>query len=177
MRPTCVGAIGSNHWFRLGGNRARVLTVTFPLGLMFGYAQPVAAASDLQQEQQFVATRDVSLQPGPAVPANIDPARVSPVEPAASASSADANPYSEKYWTAFADVDLGTLRIAARTESESGFAKAMALLTTGYYDLAERALLDVSEQSADPNVVVASRVMLASALQYRHKWVQLRDLS
>jgi predicted aspartyl protease len=176
MRRISTGAIGSNHWFRLGGNRARVLTVTFPLGLMLGYAQPAAAASDLQLEQQFVATHVLTLQPGPGVASNIAPAREPAFEPASSPSSAEANTYSEEYWGAFANIDLGTLRASARGESESRFASAMGLLATGYYDLAEHALLEISEQTADPNVAVASQVMLASTLQYQHKWSKLRDL-
>jgi len=144
---------------------------------MSGYAQPAAAASDLQQEQELVATRDVNLQPGPGPAPNIDRVRGIAVEPAAPSSSAEAKPYSEKYWTAFADIDLGTLRTSARTESESRFAVAMGLLATGYFDLAERDLLEIGQQTADPNLAVASQVMLATTLQYRHKWTQLRDLS
>lgn len=176
MRPISIGAIGSNHCVRLGGNHARVLTVAFPLGLILSYAQPAAAATGLQLEQQFVATRDVSLQPGPGVAPNIDPARAPAVEPIVPPSSATAKPYSEAYWTAFGDVDLSTLRTSARSDPESRFANAMGLLATGYYDLAERALLEVSQQTVDPNVAVAAQVLLASTLRYQHKWAQLRDL-
>jgi hypothetical protein len=90
--------------------------------------------------------------------------------------SAVSAPYSEKYWNAFSDADLNTLRTAAGTDPEARFAAAMDLLAGGYYDQAERALIEVSQQVSEINVAVASRIMLASTLRYQHKWSQLRDL-
>ncbi|HEY4733499.1 MAG TPA: aspartyl protease family protein [Gemmatimonadaceae bacterium] len=182
MRQISIGATGSNRCVRLGGNSARVLTVAFPIGLMLGYAQIAAAASDLQSEPQFIATQDVSLQPGPGLPPSVGAARSTGnargtlAEPVPAVPAAGPAPYSEAYWGAFADADLNTLRTAARTDPEARFAGAMALLAGGYFGDAERALLDVSQQVAEINVAVASRIMLASTLRYEHKWSQLRDL-
>jgi len=93
--------------------------------------------------------------------------------PVVSAASA---PYSEKYWNAFSNVDLSTLRTTAGSDPEARFAGAMDLLAGGYFDQAERVLTEVSQQISEINVAVASRIMLASLLRYQHKWTQLRDL-
>jgi len=84
--------------------------------------------------------------------------------------------YSEKYWLAFADIDLNTLRDNAQTDPEARFADAMRLLARGKYDSAERDLRVVSQQLTDMNVAVAAQVMLASTLRYQHRWAELRDL-
>jgi len=84
--------------------------------------------------------------------------------------------YSEKYWLAFADIDLNTLRENAQTGPEARFADAMRLLALGKYDSAERDLRVVSQQLSDMNVAVAAQVMLASTLRYQHRWAELRDL-
>ena len=175
MRPTPVGAIGSSHYVRLTGKRARVLVVASSIGLMFGSAQPAAAASDLQSEPQYITSNEISLQPGPGMPPSVGAARGAMVESAPVVSAAS-TAYSEKYWAAFSDADLNALHTEARTDPETRFAGAMDLLAGGFYDQAERALVEVSKQVSEINVAVASRIMLASILRYQHKWTELRDL-
>lgn len=172
MRQTCIGAMESSCCVRLWGKRARVITVGF---LVFGYAQYAAAASDVQSEPQFATGHEVALQPGPSLPPSVGTARVAAVESAPVVSTTSA-PYSETYWDAFANVDLKTLRTSARTDPQTRFASAIDLLAGGYYDEAERMLFAVSQQVAEINVAVASRIMLASVLRYQHKWSELRDL-
>jgi len=86
------------------------------------------------------------------------------------------NLYSESYWTALADLDVSELRGVARSEMEVGFAQGMTLLTAGEHERAESAFVVLSKQLTDPNVAVASQIMLATTLLYQNKWTMLRDL-
>ncbi|HEV7389341.1 MAG TPA: aspartyl protease family protein [Gemmatimonadaceae bacterium] len=148
--------------------------VAFPLSLMLGYAQPAAAASDLQLDGY--TGHEASFQPGPGVPTSVGAVRGAMIESAPPLPAAP-RMYSEKYWSAFADVDLNTLRDYARSDPEARFAEAMRLLAMGRYESAERDLLAASQQVTDISVAVASQVMLASTLRYQHRWSELRDLS
>ncbi|MEP6550502.1 MAG: aspartyl protease family protein [Gemmatimonadales bacterium] len=85
--------------------------------------------------------------------------------------------FSDSYWTAIAEIDLGALRKAAETTFEIGFAEGLALLTQGALEKAESAFVAAADQLVDFNVAVASRIMLAKTLLYERKWVALRDLS
>src|SRR4051812_2118905 len=113
MKRTCIRAMGSNYCVRPTATRARTFGATFILGLMLGFAQPAAASSDLQLDPQLVQ-HTASLQPGPARLSSVNAARE---EMAASGPPLPPAPpaYSETFWTAFADLDLSTLRGAARS--------------------------------------------------------------
>lgn len=175
MRRTCMRAMGSNYCVRPTATRAHISVGTFTLGLMFGFVQPAAASSDLQLDSQL-AQHAASLQPGPARLPRVSAARDETVDSAPPLPPAPLV-YSETFWTAFADLDLSTLRSAARTDPEARFADAMRVLAAGYYESAVNSLMATSQQTTDVNVAVASQVMLASTLRYQHKWAQLRDLA
>jgi hypothetical protein len=175
MPRTCIRTMGSNYCVRPTATRARKFVATFTLGLMFGFAQPAAASSDLQLDPQL-AQHAASLQPGPARLSSVSAAREEMADPGPVLPLAPLV-YSETFWTAFADLDLSTLRSAARTDPEARFADAMRVLAAGYYESAVSSLIATSQQTTDVNVAVASQVMLASTLRYQHKWAQLRDLA
>ncbi len=171
MRQSHIGACESSYCTRLVVTCARTSALVF--GLMSGYSQPAAAASDLQLDGY--SGREANFQPGPGVPTSVGVTRREMVE---SAPPLPASPhvYSEKYWLAFADIDLNTLRDNARTEPEARFADAMRLLALGKYDSAERDLRVIGQQLTDMSVAVGAQVMLASTLRYQHRWAELRDL-
>ena len=171
MRQSHIGASESNYYTRLVVTCARTSALVF--GLVSGYSQPAAAASDLQLDGY--SGREANYQPGPGVPTSVGVTRRAMAE---SPPPLPAVPhvYSEKYWLAFADIDLNTLRDNAQTDPEARFADAMRLLARGKYDSAERDLRVVSQQLTDMNVAVAAQVMLASTLRYQHRWAELRDL-
>jgi predicted aspartyl protease len=169
MRQTCIGAIGTNVRVRLPLIRARVWAMALSLGLLCADAHSAAASSDLHLTIRFLI--QPSYQPGPRTHSvrDVEADSTLPIPSAATL-------YSETYWTAFADLDLMTLRNAARTAPESRFADAMTLLAAGNFETAETAFIAVSRQLTDLNVAVAAQVMLASTLRYERKWSQLRDL-
>jgi len=175
MRQTFIGANGESVSARLPRFRVRVWAVAFLLWLMCGRAQPAFASNHPLRYTRFI-TRQANFQPGPSAPtpasgggsaAAIEPALPNPSAPTA---------YSETYWTAFAELDLGTLHSAAQSEPEARFAEAMSLLADGSLASAETALIALGQQQTDINVAVAAQVMLASTLRYERKWTALRDL-
>ena len=170
MRQTCIGAIGTNILVRIPRTHAHVWAVALLTGFLCGDAQSVSALEDQQRESRLV-TQETSFQPdASALPISAGPDSALPAPPPTT------NLYSETYWSAFADVDLATLRKAAQNDPEARFAEAMTLLAGGDFERAESAFAAASQQRADVNVAVAAQVMLATTLRYQRKWSQLRDL-
>jgi predicted aspartyl protease len=175
MRQTCIGAIGESVTARLPQFRARAWAVAFLLCLICGRAQLASASSHSLRYTRFT-TRQANFQPGPSAPIPASGgAGAAAIEPALPLPSGPTL-YSEAYWTAFAELDLGTLHSAAQSDPEARFAEAMSLLADGNLASAESALTAVSQQQTDINVAVAAQVMLASTLRYERKWTALRDL-
>ena len=175
MRQTCIGATGKSIPALLPQLRVRVWVVAFLLWLMCGRAQLAAASNYSLRYARFI-TRQANFQPGPSVPAGGGGGGGVGAIDSALAIAAAPNLYSETYWTAFAELDLSTLRNAAQGDPETHFAEAMALLADGELASAETAFAAVSQQQTDINVAVASQIMLASTLRYERKWSALRDL-
>jgi clan AA aspartic protease (TIGR02281 family) len=171
MRQTCIGATGRSISAQLPQFRVHVWTVAFLLWLMCGRAQLAAASNYSLQYARFV-TRQANFQPGPSVAIAGGGDATDSALPIATGP----NLYSETYWTAFAELDLSTLRNAAQSDPEARFAEAMALIVDGELAGAESAFVALSQQQTDLNVAVASQIMLASTLRYERKWSALRDL-
>jgi len=169
MRQTCIGATDSSIYARLPAFRTHAWLVAFLWWLMFGRVQRASATNYSLPYARYI-TRQANFQPGPGMP--IGSGTIDSALPVASAP----NLYSETYWTAFAEMDLTTLRHAAQTDAEARFAEAMALLADGNVGSAESAFAAVSQQQRDISVAVASQVMLAATLRYERKWSELRDL-
>ena len=171
MRQTCIGATGANILVRIPRPHAHVWAVAFLTGFLCGDPQSVFALEGQQRESRLV-NQEATFQPdASALPIDAGPDSALPTPPPST------NLYSETYWSAFADVDLPTLRRAAQSDPEARFAEAMTLLANGDFDRAESAFAAASQQRADVNVAVAAQVMLATTLRYERKWTQLRDLS
>ena len=178
MRQHQFGAIRSDNYVR--SVRYRAYHSAFALGLAFltGYSSIGGALTDSRLATR--SQRVVMLQPSPrhsysaiapdSAYARADSAFVAPVPGAAPRL------FSERYWSAFADLDLPMLRESARGDTETTFAEAMHLLAAGDGESAENLFLVVSKQQADVSAAVAAQVMLATTLRYEHKWTQLRDL-
>src|SRR5207244_6606453 len=124
MRQTCIGATGSSIHARLPVFPTHAWVAAFLLWLMFGLVQPASASNHELTYRRFV-TRQANFQPSPGLA--LGSAATDSALPVASAP----NLYSETYWTAFADLDLTTLRNAAQTDAEARFAEAMSLLAEG----------------------------------------------
>lgn len=181
MRQTCIGASGSSVCVRLVHVRARTWAVAVLLGLLFGRTNPALAATD-SRLYATLTTGNLTRQPGPSArsraTADADSLLlVRSRDSALSSSTSSTNLYAETYWTAFANLDVVTLRNAAQTDPQARFAEGMTLLTSGNYDAAESAFALVSQQRHDLNAAVAAQVMLATTLRYQRKWSELRDLS
>jgi predicted aspartyl protease len=179
MRQTCIGATGRSISALLPQFRVRVWAVAFLLWLMCGRAQPAAASNYSLRYARFI-TRQANFQPGPSLPLSgggggAGGAAGGAIDSSLPIASAP-NLYSETYWAAFAELDLGTLRSAAQGDPETRFAEAVGLLADGELASAEAAFAAVSQQQTDINVAVASQIMLASTLRYERKWSALRDL-
>ena len=67
MRQSHLGARESSYYFRLVFRYARTSALTF--GLVLGYSQPAAAASELQLDGY--SGREANFQPGPGVPTSV----------------------------------------------------------------------------------------------------------
>ncbi|HTD83704.1 MAG TPA: hypothetical protein VK648_07930, partial [Gemmatimonadaceae bacterium] len=148
MRQTCIGATGKSIPALLPQLRVRVWVVAFLLWLMCGRAQLAAASNYSLRYARFI-TRQANFQPGPSVPAGGGGGGGVGAIDSALAIAAAPNLYSETYWTAFAELDLSTLRNAAQGDPETHFAEAMALLADGELASAETAFAAVSQQQTD----------------------------
>jgi predicted aspartyl protease len=170
MHQVSVGAMGLESWIRFYRTQAHAWTVASLVGLLTGCLQTASggasqatlAVRDSGFREDLSALSRVAASPGPSsYPAERDPPQI----------------YFEEYWAALAELNLDVLRGLARSEPEIGFAEGVALLAAGEQEKAESTFLYASRQSADVNVAVASRIMLASTLLYEHKWTTLRDLT
>ena len=169
MRPTWIGATGSNIHVRSPLTRARAWAVALVTVLVCGDAQ-FASALKYQQTQSRLTTIKTGFQPDALTsPASGGTDSAAPPAPAIAG-------FSATYWSALTDVDLATLRRSAQSELETRFAEAMLQLANGDIEGAERGFTVASRQRTDVNVAVAAQVMLATTLRYERKWSQLRDL-
>ncbi len=148
------------------------LVASFP-GLLTGCLETSGALNALQSE--------VALAIAP--PAPSDAAFVgrhahlsrAPFHPVAESLSSKA--YSDAYWNAIAELNIPASREAARSGPEIRFADAIASLAAGDTEKAETAFREMSSQTTDLGVAVASQIMLSKTLMYEQKWAELRDLS
>jgi hypothetical protein len=101
----------------------------------------------------------------------------SPAESAAPLEYSSSSGYSEEFWNAVADLDLRGSRETARSDPETRFAEAIALLAAGEHEKAESAFDELSNQATDLIVATGSQMMLATTLLYEHKWSAVRDLT
>ncbi|HJP59381.1 MAG TPA: aspartyl protease family protein [Gemmatimonadaceae bacterium] len=183
MRWTSMGATGSE--LRLDYVSARNWIIYALSALLLGYADE--AAAQWQREVRFSSHDDslLSTGGGPYSPtrAPIDPGRAGPgpagpgPAPSASIPESSSGFNGTEYWDALADLNLASLRGAAASDVQSGFAHGMSLLADGDTEGAEKAFVDGSEQRSDANIGIASRIMLAATLLYEHKWAELQNLS
>jgi hypothetical protein len=170
MRQTCIGALELERLVQLRDLHARALIIASLLGFLLS----TEAAASIKTDRDSLLIRERSSTPsGSAQPAE-------PINDSSSSRThtfaASANLYSEAYWTAVADLDLSTSRVTARNGAEADFAQAMALLTSGLMAQAESAFIELSRETGDLNVAVASQIMLARTLFYERNWSMLRDL-
>ena len=169
MRPTWIGATGSNIHVRFPLTRARAWAVALVTVLVFGDAQ-FASALKYQQTQSRLTTIETGFQPDALTsPTSGGSESAPPPSPAIAG-------FSATYWSALTDVDLVTFRRSAQSEVETRFAEAMIQLANGDIESAERGFMKAGHQLTDVNVAVAFQVMLATTLRYERKWSQLRDL-
>src|SRR2546423_6753468 len=179
MRWTSMGATRSEQ-LHLDYVSARNWIIYALSALLLGYADE--AAAQWQREVRFSSHDDslLSTGGGPYAPSRvpIDPGRGAPA-PAPSASIPEPNSAvnAAEYWDALADLNLVSLRAAAGSDAQTGFARGMSLLADGDTEGAEQAFVGGSEQGSDTNVGIASQIMLATTLLYEHKWSELRSFS
>jgi hypothetical protein len=173
MSQISVGIAGSEYRIRSYHLQVRAWTAVALIGLFTGCLQTTRVLSEAPRrikpsiiddglENVLPGRSPRSVSPGPSVPV---------LEPVAHAG------YSEEYWEALAGLDVATLRKAARSDEEIGFAEGMARLMAGDAAKAEDSFVAMSRQAIDINVAVAAQIMLATTLLYEHKWETLRDLS
>jgi hypothetical protein len=105
------------------------------------------------------------------VPASIsiDP-NASPRRTAAIKSS------SHNFWEAMASLDTAYATRQPVTDTQRGFAKALALIMSGKHDDAALALDEIRGSATDTQVVTASRILMTAMLQYQDKWKLLAEL-
>lgn len=179
MRQTCIDARGLDRCVRLQHLPARAWTIAILLALLV----PVSAeAISRIDPDSLIALREKNLPSGSAVQpsdGSVDslPPRAQ-VDASATplATTAVSAAYSDAYWTAISELDLGASRNVARTGEESSLAEAMTMLAAGDLQQAENAFARLSKGAKDINIAVASRIMLARTLMYQHKWSMLRDM-
>ena len=82
----------------------------------------------------------------------------------------------EEYWNALADLDLVGMRRAAQSELGIAFSDAVALLAAGNHQQAASSFVIMSRQHSDPNIAVASEILLSITLLGEQKWARLRDV-
>src|SRR4051812_21849671 len=116
MRQTCIGARESSVYVRLVHVRARTCAVAVLLGLLFGRTKPAFATTDSRLYGVLI-TGELSRQPGPSARslamADADSLLLIRFRDSAlSLSGSSTNLYAETYWSAFANLDLVTLRNA-----------------------------------------------------------------
>jgi len=172
MRHTCIGALAREHsLFRTVHTRAWI--VVSLLGLL---GSREAAGSSGIHIDSLVPREKISLPRPISVFEEVRDSSSVAIPEVAVPVSGPSSLYSETYWNALADLDLATSRKAARSDAETDFARAMALLTAGSHSQAESAFTVLSAHIGDLNVAVAAQLMLAHTLMYEHKWSTLRDL-
>lgn len=167
MHLSTVRAVAFRKWIRFRHLQAHAWPVAGLIALLTGCLTTATVVTRASDDPKSV------IQGGRAEKGSL---ATSPGPSSSSTEPLAPSIYSEAYWAALSDLDLAAMRDAARSESEIGFAEAVALLAAGDHERAEGAFLAISTQPADANVAVASQIMLANTLLYERKWTTLRDL-